>query len=117
MSSIDWRPLALLRRRDPVFGVEVRALFEMRSHGISLAVIREGYGESTPFLVPLDLGAPPPPTRAQQEEMLHRDAEAWSRRELEALCATYPTEAGILRAVFAVWANEPERPWYQPAQA
>ena len=115
MSSIDWRPLALLRRRDPVFGAEVRALFEMRSYGISLAVIHEGYGESTPFLSPLEPNDPPPRSREAEEEALLAGALASSRRQLHALCAAYPTEAGIVRAVFEVWVKEVERPWSRAA--
>lgn len=110
MSQAAWRDLWKLRRRDPVWMVHVREMFEERSTFLALALEREGYGEMTPFLMPSE-GGSVGPTRAEREQAIRADAEATRRSELAALCRTYPGEAAALTEVFEAWAVSSACSW------
>ncbi len=96
------RRVKAARSWDRAWRAEVEALRETDPLFYEISIINEGYGDATPFLVPLEPDAKPL-TRAQQRAKAYADFEQEQRERLAVLAEARPDEAAKVAEEWEAW--------------
>ena len=96
------RRVKAARGWDAAWRKEVEALRETDSLFYEISLINEGYGDDTPFLLPLEPDEKPL-TRAQQRAKAYADFEQEQRERLSVLSEARPDEAVKVAKDWEAW--------------
>jgi hypothetical protein len=93
------RRVVAARGRDRDWSAEVEALRATKSLDMELAVIYEGYGDLTPYLLPDERG----PSRAEQGAAAYAGFEQEQRERLSVLSEARPEAAVVIAREWESW--------------